>query len=211
MATSTLPPNRFYVYLLFRADGRPLYVGKGHGRRWLSHEQERELRRNLRKSNAIKIALAKLGDVPKVKIAENLTEAEAFNLERIFIEAIGRAPDGPLANLATGGEGQSGWHWSDEGRAKMSASRRGVKKSVEHRRKIAAAHTGKKRPYAPRHAGPDEIERTRKMGLANRGKIPSAETRQKMSTTRSGRKWGKKQRDNSNRRIFGDQLTLPLE
>lgn len=121
--------REFYVYIMFRDDGSPCYVGKGRGRRWMHHFRSatnRRLRRILVKAG---------GEVPIVKIRENLTEAQAFEVETALIKAIGRKPYGPLVNLTEGGEGTAGSrsdavkrrmresHWSrKEGADKVRAS-----------------------------------------------------------------------------------------
>jgi hypothetical protein len=97
----------FYVYIIFDWRGAPRYVGKGKGTRWLHHEQLLDLN-NRFKTGVIKRTIAVLGEVPKIKIRENLTEKEAFELEIILIKTIGRYPNGPLTNLTNGGDGVSG-------------------------------------------------------------------------------------------------------
>lgn len=88
----------FYVYLLSRLDGRPCYVGKGHGDRINRH------RRWCVNPHLKHIIRAAGGDLPKLKIRENLTEAEAFAFERMLIASIGReAHGGPLVNQTDGG------------------------------------------------------------------------------------------------------------
>lgn len=69
-----------------------------------------------------------LGSVPSIKIRENLTEAEAYDLEEIFVAAIGRYPDGPLINIASGGATPKGVRWSKAARLRQSemAKARGV-------------------------------------------------------------------------------------
>jgi hypothetical protein len=96
--------RRFYVYLLFDFLGRPRYVGKGTGNRWLQHER-RAAARNIHKNRIVAKTTRVLGEVPKIKVQENLTEPEAFALEVALIKAIGRYPVGPLCNMTDGGDG----------------------------------------------------------------------------------------------------------
>lgn len=147
----------FYIYLLFRPwDGSPCYVGKGKGSRWML----RRARKNHRLLNIFAKA-ERLGiEVPAVKIRENLTETEAFMIERAFIAAIGRRPHGTLVNLTDGGEGVSGHVHSAESRAKMSLAAKGRpgphtgrKLSAEHRAALSVAKLGKKRGKRPPEHG----------------------------------------------------------
>jgi transposase len=83
--------NRYYVYVYEKTDGTPYYVGKGTGRR----------------------AYDDHGDVPvpierdRIIFYRNLTETEAFKLEKQFIKSYGRLIDhtGTLHNLHPGGLG----------------------------------------------------------------------------------------------------------
>jgi hypothetical protein len=66
----------FYVYILFREDGRPFYVGKGSNGRSLEHE--REARRGVGRRFSIIRKMQALGlDLPKIKLHQGLTEAVA--------------------------------------------------------------------------------------------------------------------------------------
>jgi len=108
--------SKFYVYILFDLNGVPRYVGKGHGKRWFSHEKSKN-KFNRRKREFINSTLAALGEIPKVKIRENIEESEAFDIEVAFIRAIGIYPDGPLVNRTTNRNGPSSttikaWHAS---------------------------------------------------------------------------------------------------
>jgi hypothetical protein len=95
----------FYVYVLFREDGRPFYVGKGRDGRWLSHEKHaREGAKGPRFEIIRRIQRAHT-DVPKVKLHEGLTTELALQYEIALIAAIGRKPHGPLVNLTAGGDG----------------------------------------------------------------------------------------------------------
>jgi len=145
----------FYVYVIFRPNGVPCYVGKGKGKRWkTTWRKYNKALQNLMDQNG--------GSLPTVKIRENLTEAEAHETEIAFIRAIGRKKNGgPLYNLTDGGEGQSGWVPSKETKERISAGRKGIKhtdmarlkmsvagkgriKSDEHKAKIGSAHRGRK-------------------------------------------------------------------
>lgn len=149
----------FYIYVYFRLDGSPCYVGKGSGKRWKAHEH--------RSCNPhLAAIIAKSGrELPKVKIRENLIESQAFEIERALIAAIGRkANGGPLVNMTDGGDGSSGRILSEEERvkrkqifnqphvrARMSAShiglpshRRGIVVTDETRKRLRESHLGKK-------------------------------------------------------------------
>jgi hypothetical protein len=116
--------NQFYVYIIFRLDGTPCYVGKGKGKR---------IEKNNYKSHTpIKNLINKYGNLPKVKIRENLMEVEAFETEIALIKAIGRfIHGGPLLNMTDGGDGPSGNIHSIETKSKMRFAKIGIKRSEE--------------------------------------------------------------------------------
>lgn len=92
-------PRIFYVYVFFRPDtGQPCYVGKGHAGRWLYKKHT---------NRHLQALLKKFGDLIRVKARQELTEAEAFEIEVAWIKAIGRRDlgTGPLVNQTAGGEG----------------------------------------------------------------------------------------------------------
>ena len=92
--------NIYYVYMYFRENGTPYYIGKGKGKRAYNTD--------------------KMVDVPpkgRIKIVlENLTEEQAFNNERDFISWYGRLDinTGILENRTSGGEGSSGFRHTEE-------------------------------------------------------------------------------------------------
>jgi hypothetical protein len=102
----------YYVYLLFDWLDVPRYVGKGKDNRWLKHEKTSDTI-NLRKQEFIDMTIAVLGEVPKVKVWENLTEKTALRLERTLIHVIGRFPNGPLTNMTIlgGATAESAKRW----------------------------------------------------------------------------------------------------
>ena len=105
----------YFVYILFDWLGIPRYVGKGHGNRDESHECYTDPY-NPGKNEFIEQTWIMLNELPKSRIRENLSEVEAFETEKAFITAIGRADlgKGPLVNLTDGGEGFSGGRHSEE-------------------------------------------------------------------------------------------------
>lgn len=83
--------------------------------------------------------IRKYDDVTYVVLHDNLTDEEAFELEKREI-----ASRENLLNLTAGGEGTTGYKKSPESIAKMSAAMRNM--SAEHRAKLSAAKIGKQLP-----------------------------------------------------------------
>lgn len=185
----------FYVYVLFKPwDGSPFYIGKGKGRRYRQHAKTPQtpyMRRIFEKAKRLSL------EVPIVFIRENISESEAFQIERAFIAAIGRRDKGlgPLANLTDGGEGAAnpskstirkrveklrGKTHSPEARAKISATLTGHPVSAETRIKI-----GKK----AQEMWGDLVTRIRMIeALRARKYSPSQEVREQARLFHTGRK-----------------------
>src|ERR1700676_3840879 len=105
--------RHYYVYILFRRDGStPFYVGKGHGRRLLAHEKKSKYLRTATRKDSIIRGMRNDGrEIPKIKVAQGLSEPQAFDVEKSLIAAYGRINNrtGILTNLTDGGDGASGW------------------------------------------------------------------------------------------------------
>lgn len=189
----------FYVYVLFRPwNGQPCYVGKGFGRRWRRHNAVAERHSNKHLANIFRKAG---GEIPSVIVRNQLTEKEAFDLERILIGIIGRhnIGKGPLANLTDGGDGVSGLRHNDEFRAqaairaaKMGAAQRGKVHSTETRERMSkSAYRALQNPalrekrrlaHIGLHLSP---EVKAKISAANKGRKHTEETRAKMSAAKT--------------------------
>ena len=107
----------FYVYVWYRADGSPCYVGKGKGNRWREHSRKSGCRTN----SWLRRIFAKDGKQMRCElIARELCEDHGHELERFLIGLIGRrATGGPLVNATDGGEGVCGFVFSEISRRKM--------------------------------------------------------------------------------------------
>ena len=133
--------NNFYVYEHIRLDNNTcFYVGKGKGKR-----SDRVSR------NEHHDRISKKYGHAVVIIADNLTEEEAFNLERETIEDyvfnLGYGIDiigfnnkedyeiGHLTNCTWGGEGSSGYNFSEDTKMKISNSLKGNIVSEETKKK----------------------------------------------------------------------------
>lgn len=129
MVDGTLAEERreFYVYVIFRPNGIPCYIGKGRKGRWKQHfkgSHNKRLRRVFAQSG---------GDLPIVKVRERLTNVEACAAEIALIRAVGRQDigTGPLVNFTDGGEGLLGHIPTPETRSKRSAALTGRKRPPE--------------------------------------------------------------------------------
>lgn len=161
--------TNFYSYLLKRPNGIPFYAGKGKGKRCFVHLKPWHLKHD---SNHLKVNIVEKirrdGKEPIVEIIKtDLTEDEAFQIETEQIKLYGRIEDGGLlANMSDGGEGQSGYHHTEE-----------LKKS------LSEMFSGVKNPFFGKSHSEDSLK---KIGDTNRGKILNTEWREKLSKSTKG-------------------------
>jgi hypothetical protein len=177
----------FYVYVLFRENGLPFYIGKGSNGRWLRHEKDARGSAKGRRFSIIRRMLARGVEAPKIKLHEDLTADMALQYEIALIAAIGRHPHGPLVNLTDGGDGCL--NPSLETRARFAANARarfaGRKRSPESIAKMAVTNTGRKRsPEARAKLQEAALRRGAKM----RGKKQTPELIAKRTAGQRGRK-----------------------
>lgn len=167
----------FYVYEHWRPDkDEPFYVGKGRGNR------ANLMKRRNKRHKSIQEKLHKIGYAVEVKIvAANLTEKEAFSLEKKRI-AMWRAAGIDLANMTDGGEGPSG-RIGLRGEKHPSYGKPshmlGKKHTEETRKKLSDAAKGKK----SRLGAVLSEETKRKISESQKGKKHSEETKAKMRAT----------------------------
>ena len=124
-----------YVYVVFRPNGIPCYVGKGKGDRWRRHDRKS-------KQNPHFAAILNLagGDLPTAIIRHNLTDDEAIEIEIALIKAIGREiHGGPLVNMTDGGDGTAGAVMTLEWRAHRSKKAKEAWANEEVRAKMLRA------------------------------------------------------------------------
>lgn len=128
----------FYAYVY--ADPRdqaPFYVGKGQGRRARKH-----LVQTSNPGMARRLAeLRDQGLEPEISIYRCDSEAHAFELERVLIEAYGRLVDGSgtLVNILEAGErsgGFAGRRHSEESKARIRAAMQARVMTPEHKEKV---------------------------------------------------------------------------
>lgn len=107
--------NVFYTYAYLREDGTPYYIGKGKGKRAYDRKRHSAY---VPSRNRILI------------LKKNLTEEKAFKHEIYMINVFGRKDlgSGILYNLTDGGDGPSGYVYTEEQRKKMGDMRRGKKR-----------------------------------------------------------------------------------
>lgn len=102
-----LNKKEYYVYgLIDPRDNQYFYIGKGKGKRYLSHLKPKRLDFNYVKLDRIKKIKNSGLDIKIEVLFPNLDEATAFELERLIIYKLGREvfKEGILTNLNPGGK-----------------------------------------------------------------------------------------------------------
>jgi hypothetical protein len=203
--------DKFYIYFHINPVKKEVfYVGKGYGNRAYSKKM---------RSNLWHYTVNKYGYEIHI-FKDNLTENEAFALERNYIKKLGRKDLGlgPLINMTDGGDGASGIICSEETKKKMSESHKGKntwtkgnKASDETKAKMSKSQTGRKASEETKlklsesHKGIKLSEETKeKISKSNTGKRHTEESKNKMSEARSGDKnhnFGKARSDETKQKI----------
>lgn len=189
--------NDFYVYIYldprkpgkviygdFEFEYEPFYVGKGQKNRDTSHLKEifsKKRNKNWKKINKIKKIIAENKSPIILHLKDNLTENEAWVLEKEVIQKIGKLCDnlGPLTNLQDGG---TGGMQPDEVR-KLTGLK--ISQRWKEGRYIEKINTpvsdASKEKNRKAHLGKKQSEETiRKKSEAMKGHSYSEETKQKM-------------------------------
>ena len=159
--------KKFYTYLWLREDGTPYYVGKGSG---------------LRAFTSTAHGVRRPRQLSRIIVQDQPNEQDAFAVEIFLISYYGRLDlsEGILRNRTDGGDGTSGYVYTDELRQK----RREHKHTDETRQRLSTIHKG--------HIGVIHSEETRrKISAAHRGKKVSEETRLRMSAAAKAR-WARR-------------------
>lgn len=155
--------NIFYVYIYLDPTKRgdysygdysfeyePFYVGKGKDKRIRAHLMPSVLNSgNRHKKNKINKILKETSNAPiSIIIKNNLSELDAFNLEKLLIALIGRfdLKLGPLTNMTDGGEGVSGRILSEKEKENIRNRLIGRKLSDDHKLKMSLAFSGENHP-----------------------------------------------------------------
>jgi len=187
--------NGIYSYSSIDLSFSPIYVGKGHGKRYLEHLGNIENHYNPK----FKYKLLKIlnGGFSKKDIENNVqiiycnSEEKAFDLEKRLISEIGLEN---LCNLTTGGEGVSGYIFTEYDKKKMSESMTGKCLSDDHKRHISETMTGKRlsedhrRKLSEVKTGIPRSEDAKKnMSKAKTGKYLSENHRRQISETMTGK------------------------
>ena len=168
--------NNFYVYGHYKPNSDiPFYIGKGNKNRAFKKSNRSKYWNNIVNKHGLKVEI----------MYQDLTEAQAFDIEKEMIKRYGRANlnCGFLINFTDGGEGSSGLIHSNLSRRKMRKSHKGRVISEETRMKMSIAHKGKSNGWLGKH---HSEETKRKISDGGIGRRNSNEVKKKMSMSKMG-------------------------
>ena len=184
--------NNFYVYIYLNPlkQYEPFYVGKGSKIRAYNHLKENLYNRHF--NFTIKKIQRETNNNPIIIIYEkNLSENEAFNIEKELIKIIGRRDlkTGSLCNLTEGGDGSSGRIHTEKTKRKMSEKKKGWKPSLEWINKKKEKQTGKTNSFYGKHHTEETITKLKsyKRTDETKEKIKIARAKQNMKGKANGK------------------------
>lgn len=173
--------NKYYVYGYVRLDTNTyFYIGKGKNKRYLNIKDRSKHFKNIINKTECAVEI----------LYENLTEDEAFELEKqliddlVFHEGYGidiqgiENKDYYLVNCTWGGEGAS-LVQSQETINKRVMKTTGLKRTAEQKRNLSNARQERFKQF------PEERERLKTLRV---GYVTSEETKQKLSKQKKGKK-----------------------
>ncbi len=181
---TSLRAEMYYVYSYLREDYSPYYIGKGtKGRAYASANHRIKAPKDRSRIHILK---------------DNLTEEEAYELEKLYILMFGRIDleTGILRNLSDGGEGPVGYKTTPEQRRKIALSRMGEKHPLygvspseetreKQRQALQGRFVGEKNPmYNQTHTE----ENRKKISDRHKGISKTEEQKRKMSIAAKGKK-----------------------
>ena len=183
-----LDPRRpgSFIYKDFKFNFEPFYVGKGKHKQHLNHilESKNNFKNgNQFKLNKIRKIIKETGSNPIViKLIEGLSEDESFKLESETINSIGRKDLnlGPLVNMTNGGDGISGYRFSEESKINRSNRMKGSNNKFygkTHNEEFKIAQSNRMKNNNPNYK--DGV--VDKIRISNTGKIKSMEERNNIS------------------------------
>ena len=119
-----------YVYI-YHDEDVPIYVGMGVGARYKIHLKRRDKHPFVQRLQKMKAC----GKDPWIEIIEIETREEASMLEMFYIQALGRKDlnQGTLLNLSDGGEGNTGYRFTDAQRKVQSVNSKSIWSRPSHR------------------------------------------------------------------------------
>jgi len=145
--------RNYYIYGLCEETGLALdncfYIGKGKNDRLNDHfydcylDENTSYVQNLHKVRKILKLQSNNIEVYSSKIEKNLSENEAYELERFLIKEIGLEN---LTNIHPGGEGGREKKLSEEHKKKLSEAMKGVRRTKSHRENLSKSLMGINRP-----------------------------------------------------------------
>jgi hypothetical protein len=171
---------------------RPIYIGKGKNNRMLDHFKDRK-RFNTYFYNKLNKMILEENTPITIKLKEFDNEQDAIKMEIDLIRFLGKKKNGGLLyNITDGGDGVSGYVYTDRVREKMrnfAISNNFYLNFPQNQRGENHPMFGKKleKRTAKLRGVPLSQEHKDKLAESNRGKIVSDETRQKQSIARLGK------------------------
>lgn len=169
--------TKFYCYAHRTADtNHVFYIGKGHGNRAYSKQRSKYWHNKANKH----------GHIVEI-ISSNLSESQSFDMEREFISFYGRDR---LVNLTDGGEGPSGYKFTEEQKELHSKK---IKSFFEKNPEQKMISTKNIREYCKLNPPMLNPETAKKVSISTKGKprpwasyARSEETKNKMSESKKG-------------------------